>query len=95
MTILEELYYGNISPAVREIRKDGEFNSILQELATLEDSFMESIGKEKKEEYEKMSELNSELQGIREFALFRYGFKLGLGLTVEALCEEDENFKNI
>ncbi len=95
MTILEELYYGNICPAVKSIKKNSEFSKILEEIVNLETSFTDKFDNEEKKDFEKFCELNSDLNDIRNLAVFKNGFQLGLGLAVNAFLDEDANFEDL
>lgn len=45
MTILEDLYYGNISPAVRGIRKNSEYDKLVKAFVLIEDKFTAELDK--------------------------------------------------
>ena len=43
MSILEELYNGNVVPSERFVKKDGEYARLLNELAECTDKFLKSL----------------------------------------------------
>lgn len=92
MTLLEDLYYGNICPAVREIKKNSEYDKLVKQFVVLEEKFTSKLSKEQKDMYEELCDINSDLQGMREFSLFKYGFRLALGFSQESAFSNDPNF---
>ena len=83
-SIIEELYYGNITPAERSFRRTGEYAHILQLVTRNEEKLAKTLTEAQKETFEKLKDGTSELSGVTEVTAFTLGFKLGLRLTVEA-----------
>ena len=83
-SIIEELYYGNITPAERSFRRTGEYAHILQLVARNEEKLKETLTEVQKETFEKFKDNTSELNDMTEVTAFTLGFKLGLRLTAEA-----------
>ena len=83
-SIIEELYYGNITPAERSFRRTGEYAHILQLVTRNEEKLAKTLTEAQKETFEKFKDGTSELSGVTEVTAFTLGFKLGLRLTVEA-----------
>ena len=88
-SIIEELYYGNITPAERSFRRTGEYAHILQLVTQNEEKLTETLTEAQKETLEKFKDATSELSGMTEVTAFTIGFKLGLRLTAEALVGSD------
>ena len=88
-SIIEELYYGNITPVERSFRRTGEYAHILQLVTQNEEKLTETLTEAQKETFEKFKDTTSELSGMTEVTAFTIGFKLGLRLTAEALVASD------
>ena len=90
-SIIEELYYGNITPSERSYRRTGEYAHILQLVTRNEEELTEMLTEAQKETFEKFKDGASELNGITEVSAFTLGFKLGLRLTAEAFISGDSD----
>ena len=88
-SIIEELYYGNITPSERSFRRTGEYAHILQLITRNEEKLTEALTEAQKETFEKFKDGTSELNGMTEVTAFTLGFKLGLRLTAEAFISGD------
>lgn len=84
-SIIEELYYGNITPAERSFRRTGEYAHILQLVARNEEKLTDMLAEAQKETFEKFKDSTSEISNMTEVRAFTLGFKLGLRLTAERL----------
>ena len=83
-SIIEELYYGNITPSERCFRRAGEYVHILQLVTRNEEKLTETLTEAQKETFEKFKDSTSEISSMTEVTAFTLGFKLGLRLTAEA-----------
>ena len=83
-SIIEELYYGNITPSERSFRRTGEYAHILQLITRNEEKLTEALTEAQKETFEKFKDSTSEISSMTEVTAFTLGFKLGLRLTAEA-----------
>ena len=83
-SIIEELYYGNITPAERSFRRTGEYAHILQLVSQNEEKLTETLTEAQKETFEKFKDSTSEISSMTAVTAFTLGFKLGLHLTAEA-----------
>ena len=89
MDTIKELYYGNIHPYEREIKKDSEIDRLAKLLLrhvtelrkTLNDSETELLGI--------LKDAWSELTCLNECENFINGFRLGVRLTAESLQETE------
>ena len=89
-SIIEELYYGNISPTDRDIIKGGTYSHILNLVTRNEDELMGTLTQAQKETFEKFKDCASELGDKNEMMSFVLGFKLGMRLAVEAIISIEE-----
>ena len=88
-SVIEELYYGNITPVERAYRRNSEYAHVLQLAARNEEKLSETLTEAQKETFEKFKDGTSELNGMTEVTAFTLGFKLGLRLTAEAFIGGD------
>ena len=89
-SIIEELYYGNFTPAERICRMSGEYAHILQLVAKNEEKLAETLTEAQKETFEKFKDGTSEISSMTEVTAFTLGFKLGLRLTAEAFIDGND-----
>lgn len=95
MTILENLYCGNIVPAEKEIKKGSEYFKLLNLAARNEEKLSATLTKEQIFLFEKYKDCTLEMYGISEKEAFVEGVKLGLKIIVESYTSESPNFKEI
>lgn len=90
--IIEELYYGNVTPCDRDIVKGGTYSHLLHLITRNEDDLMQTLTQAQQETFEKFKDNTSELTSMTEVTAFTIGFKLGLRLTAEAYTDSgDQN----
>jgi len=82
---IENLYYGNINPSERSVRRGSEYDRLLGLLTQSEDTLAETLTPAQKEVFERFVGCSSDLNSINEVTAFTLGFRLGLQLTAEAL----------
>lgn len=89
-SIIEDLYYGNISPSDWAIIKGGTYSHILNLLTRNEDALVQTLTKAQQEIFEKFKDCASELGDNNEKTSFVLGFKLGMRLALEAMISIDD-----
>jgi len=87
MKILDELWYGNISPFEQCIRGDKQLKELLKLVARNKEELDASLTDKHKETLEKFEENLNEMHGIAERDAFSYGFSLGVRLMAEAFLQ--------
>ena len=92
-SIIEELYYGNITPSERSYRRTGEYADILHLITRHEEKLTETLTEAQKETYEKFKDSTSEICSMTEVTAFSLGFKLGLRLTAESFIGSDQKLE--
>ena len=83
--IIEELYYGNISPTDRDIVKGGNYSHLLHLLTRNEDDLVQTLSQAQQETFDRFKDCASELGDANEVTSFTIGFKLGMRLALEAM----------
>ena len=85
MTTLEDLYYGNISPHERYIKRGTRVDKLVKLICKNEEELNAGLTEKHKETFEKFKDCTSELSGLTERDAFRDGFILAVRIMVEAM----------
>ena len=94
MKIIDELWYGNISPFEQCTRGDRRLKELLPLMARNRDELGETLTEKQKETLEKFEDCMNEMHSVTERDAFSYGFRLGVQLMAEAFLlpiGEDES----
>lgn len=86
MTILEDLWYGNIRPTERTIRRGSELDNLLKLLCQNEDDPMQGLSEKQKESFEKFKDCQSEITDCLETEAFISGFTTATKFMVEVMA---------
>ena len=90
MNIIEELWYGNISPCARDFKKGSKYSELLGYIVRHEEDLQKRLNDEEKEILEKFTECTNEMYGIAEREAFSRGFVLGARIIIEVMMTEIE-----
>ena len=89
MSVLEDLWYGNISPCERDIKRSSEYADVLERIVQLETDLHARLNDEEKEILERFVNCTNEMCCISEREMFVQGFMLGAKLIIEVMCSEN------
>lgn len=95
MTTLENLYYGNIVPADKDIRRGSEYSKLLNLSVRNEEKLLPTLSKEQKLIFEKYKDCVIEMNSISEKEAFVEGMKLGIKIIAEAYLGNSHNFDEL
>ena len=84
-SILEELFYGNVSPNTDCRSHDKETKQLMGYIAEHHDNLLSTLNDQQKELLEKFDDCYNELTDINEREIFSYAFKLGMRIAIEVL----------
>ncbi len=85
MDILEELWYGNITPTeYSRIENNANYKEALSLVNKNQEQLKATLTDEQNELLEKLLTASEEFANIIELDSFKVGFKLGVRLTIEA-----------
>lgn len=87
MSILEELWYGNIEPAEYDISSDKKYKERLQLISRNEDKLRATLTDAQKELFTKYADCVREYQVMAECLLFQNSFRLGARIMLEVMAE--------
>ena len=85
MKILEEIWYGNINPQGRDTQKDPRMEQALFLVVKSEDAMGTMLSDTQKEQFEKVSDCQSELTDLLERRAFSEGFRLAVKIMVDIM----------
>ena len=95
MTTLENLYYGNILPADKDIKCGSKYSKLLNLSIQNEEKLIPTLSKEQTAIFEKYKDCVTEMTSIAEKEAFVQGVKLGIKITAETFIDESQNFNDI
>ena len=87
MSIIKELWHGNIVPQEDSRTNSKEMKEHLGYMARHHEDLEKSFSDEQKEIFEKFHDCWSEYASLAEEAIFAYAFKLGANLMIETLIK--------
>lgn len=90
MSIIEDLWYGNISPCERDIKRSSEYTDVLKRIVQHEKELHARLNDEEKEILERFVNYTNEMCCISEREMFVQGFMLGAKLIIEVMTSENE-----
>ena len=85
MTTLEDLYYGNISPWERDIKRGSRMDKLVQLICKNEDGLMSTLTEQQKETFERFKDCQSEICDLTARQAFTDGFILATRIMVEVM----------
>jgi len=86
MTILEDLWYGNVRPTERSIQRGGRLDNLMKLLCQNEDDLMSGLSEKQKESFEKFKDCQSEITDVLETEAFISGFTIATKFMVEVMA---------
>lgn len=88
MTLLEELWYGNIDPHEAILKDNKQFKSLLSLMDRNREKLTGSFTDQQKELLEKYDDVINEMHSLAEVESFTCGFSLGIRLMMESISIE-------
>ena len=89
MRILEELWYGNVTPGEREVEKGSRMWNLGRLILQNKEELEPLLSEKAKEVLEKLRDNQTEMNGINECEIFVCGFRLGARIMLEVLDGSD------
>ena len=84
MTVLENLWFGNIRPVEQFVEGDAEYRNLLRLVGNNREKLEATLSHEQAELFEKFYTAVNEINSTAEVAAFSYGFRLGAQLMNES-----------
>ncbi|MBQ6182631.1 MAG: hypothetical protein IJK33_01940 [Clostridia bacterium] len=84
MTLLENLWYGNVDPHEAILTDSKRYKHLLSLMGRNRDELNETLTEKQSKSLEKYDEAVNEMHSLAEVEAFSYGFRLGVQLMIEA-----------
>lgn len=84
MTLLEDLWYGNIDPHEAILTGSKRYKHLLSLMGRNRDELNETLTEKQSETLAKYDDAVNEIHSLAEVEAFSYGFRLGVRLMIEA-----------
>ena len=95
-SILEALYYGNLSPNQRAVRPGSRVKKLMQKQSELESKLNGSFTEEQRENFEQyLSSVTSDLLDANTLDNFITGFRLGARFTHETFLSSSAPYADL
>lgn len=91
MSILEELYKGNVCPEMQIIPKNKEYSYLNKKIAHIMEMLEKKLSKDDYYQLETLLDLHIKLGFHEASESFSYGFRLGTMLMIEVLAEKEDS----
>ena len=85
MTVLEDLWYGNIRPVENFVEGNTEYKGLLRLVSKNRESLENELSPKQLELLEKYNTSANEMNSISEIAAFKCGFSLGVRIMTECV----------
>ena len=93
--ILEDLYYGNLSPCQRAVRPDSRVQKLAQKHCDLDSKLKKSFTEEQWEIFEQYLSVSADLLDANCLDSFITGFRLGAQFTHETFVGTEAPFADL
>ena len=87
MSVLEELWYGNLEPSECDSSSSKEYKELLHLVGRNEEKLLATMTDEQKELFSRYSDCVREFHSLAECLLFQNSFKLGARMMTEVMEE--------
>ncbi len=92
--ILEDLYYGNITPNEQRMTPNSELKWAVDRVASYEKQLMEHLEETDQAILEKLIQSQHEIDSITALENFILGFRLGVRIMAECMDDNDGDIRN-
>ena len=88
MTIIENLYYGNIAPHEKHVDPESRLAVLQDLLVSSDEDLIRLLPENCRGAYDAFKSANDEIHSLSELGAFADGFRLGIRLGIEIMQEE-------
>ena len=92
--ILEDLYYGNITPCEQQMVHGSELKRAVDRTAKCEEQLLTLLDKESQHILVRLTRSQQEINSITATENFILGFRLGVRLMAECMDDNDGDIRN-
>ncbi len=90
MGFIEDFYYGNLEPQMREIKKNSDFQKDFNKLCEIESVLKEKLTDAEKSLFIEYVNLWGIISGDIDFDSYKAGFKHGAGFALDAFITDND-----
>ena len=87
MSLLEDLYNGNLYPSEHIVPQDKNYRLFSREAGNIREYFYQKISTEDKEKMKRLDQLTQDIHNMECYENFAGGFRLGVRFLLDALME--------
>ena len=87
MSILEDLWSGNIRPSEYDVSSCSEYAAALERINQVEGKLRDTLSDEQKELFARYTESVRSFHALADYLLFQSSFKLGAKITLELIMK--------
>ena len=92
MYVLDKLWRGELSPSEPCVRHGSEYSELRHQATQLSTKIVSSLSEEGKRMYQEYQELRERMAFISEEDMFVNGFRIGVGLLLDAVGTYESQF---
>ena len=92
MYVLDKLWRGELSPSEPCVRHGSEYSELRHQATQLSTKIVSSLSEEGKRMYQEYQELRERMAFISEEDMFVNGFRIGVGLLLDAVGPDNSQF---
>ena len=92
MYVLDKLWRGKLSPSEQCVNHGSEYSELHHKAAQLSSQVLSSLSDEKKRMFQEYQELRERMCYISEEDMFVNGFRIGVGLILDAVGTYESQF---
>ena len=92
MYVLDKLWRGTLSPNEQCVNHGSEYSELRHRAAQLSSQILASLSDEGKKKLQEYQELRERMSYISEEDMFVNGFRIGVGLLLDAVSTYDSQF---
>ena len=92
-TVLEDLYYGNITPSEQRMVPGSEMAKVVARVASCEKQLLEQLGEVEQAILTKFVRSQHEINSITATENFILGFRLGVRIMAECMDDNDGDIR--
>ena len=92
MYVLDKLWRGELSPSEPCVRYGSEYSEIRHKATELSKAIVSDLSEEGKRMYQEYQELRERMAYISEEDMFVNGFRIGVGLLLDAVGPDNSQF---
>ena len=92
MYVLDKLWRGELSPNEPCVRHGSEYSELRHQATQLSTKIVSSLSEEGKRMYQEYQELRERMAFISEEDMFVNGFRIGVGLLLDAVGPDNSQF---